>query len=319
MANVQPPQEPPQEAHAEPPSGPPQPALLSQQTRELLNFIREENRANRDYFNFVTKIAVGGISVLLTLTALVVGFFGLRTIHEIEGQARVVTAEEISKMRREIRSRIDKEFDTPLIKATVREAAQQQTKGAAGPLIREEVTKQVAKTISSIAPIQELANASALALSAQGDDALAFDQLESMQKLPADDTRRKIADATIRGVKLERNSHSWRADPWNQPEKQTMDSMLRILKLRPFGDPRGRKSACDTLTLMNLNIVRRKPLMRELVSVALTDPSLDVRESAYRDINTLMYGAAAPVHTAAVLDSDALKSWWSKNESWFPD
>jgi hypothetical protein len=65
----------PQQAHS-------QPAGLSQETRDLLDFVRTENAANREYFNFLLRIAGSLFGALLALAAGVVVFFGWRTIDD---------------------------------------------------------------------------------------------------------------------------------------------------------------------------------------------------------------------------------------------
>jgi hypothetical protein len=109
-----------------------EPPALSPQTRELLDFVREEIESNRAYFTSASKIAIMGITILLTLAAIIYSsVFGWRTIHDIEGQAQSVTVEEISKMRGEIRSRIEArindEFQTDKMQQMIREVAREQT------------------------------------------------------------------------------------------------------------------------------------------------------------------------------------------------
>jgi len=134
MATSPPPQEPkppvepakgPQQAHS-------QPAGLSQETRDLLDFVRTENAANREYFNFLLRIAGSLFGALLALAAGVVVFFGWRTIDDIKKQARAATDAEISKMQEQIHTqlqqRINEEFQTDKMQKLIHDVAVEQTK-----------------------------------------------------------------------------------------------------------------------------------------------------------------------------------------------
>lgn len=105
---------------------------LSAEGQELLRFVREENKANRDYFTSVSKIAIGGISVLLTLALAAVAFFGWRTKQDMEEQAKAVTQAELEKLSGEIRSqiqsRVSGEFQTDKMQKMIHEVAQEETR-----------------------------------------------------------------------------------------------------------------------------------------------------------------------------------------------
>lgn len=117
-------------------------SALSPEALELLRFVREQNQADRDYFDKLAKNLVWGISVLLTLAAGLVVFFGMSTIHDIKSDARSATADEITRMRGEIRSKLADQFSTPTMQRTISDAAVGAVKSA--------VTSEVSSELSSL-------------------------------------------------------------------------------------------------------------------------------------------------------------------------
>src|ERR1017187_6112870 len=137
---------------------PPDPEPLAQsrteQTRDLLQFLREENEANRrasredsEASRSLLRFTVWLVAVPITALILVVGWFGFKSVSDLKDslqkQAEQSTNAEISRMQDEIRRRLNQEFQTPTLQQMVKATAADYTKAQAEPLIRGEVANQV--------------------------------------------------------------------------------------------------------------------------------------------------------------------------------
>ena len=135
---------------------PPQPAgtPTADQTRELLQFLRQENEANRTAIRGDAEAnrkllidTVKLVSIPVGILILIAGWMGFRSINDLkatlEAEARQSTQAEITRMQAEIRTRLGEQFQTPILQKTVRDAAVEATKTAAEPLIKNEVAVQV--------------------------------------------------------------------------------------------------------------------------------------------------------------------------------
>ncbi|MGC2464789.1 MAG: hypothetical protein WA517_06295 [Candidatus Acidiferrum sp.] len=147
-----------------PPGQPAPPATPnSNETRELLKFLGEQNEANRKtirddaesnrkVFLDIMKI----VSIPLSLIILVAAFFGIKSISDIkdalQNEARRETQSEISRMQTEIRNRLDEQFKAQALQTMVKEAARESTKAAAEPLIKAEVQAQVRAGVDALRP-----------------------------------------------------------------------------------------------------------------------------------------------------------------------
>src|ERR1700675_5064859 len=113
----------------QPPQGQPPPPPTppnADQIRDLLQFLRTENEANRTAVRddaesnrklFLDTMKI--VSVPLSLIILIVAFLGVRSISDakalIQSEARTETKSEITRMQQEIRSRLDTQFQTPTL------------------------------------------------------------------------------------------------------------------------------------------------------------------------------------------------------------
>lgn len=187
-------------------------------------------------------------------------------------------------------------------------------------------TESYAKDIEQLGQKSEVA---ILALRAEDDDALAFDRLRQYAALSQTDPRQRSAEAAVNNIVLARNSRPWRLNTFqgNTP----LEVVLRILgHPEIFRDPGSRRSACDSLSLFPWQSVAHRSVFRQLVTLASSDASMNVREAAYRAYGGILMahvdlGSITPQQKAEwnwgirVLDLDALKQDWSRNEHVFPE
>jgi len=133
------------------------------QTRELLQFLREENAANRTAVREDAEAnrrllldTVRLISIPAAVVIAVAAFFGIRSISDLketlEAEARRSTQVEINKMQNEIQNRLSDQFKTPALQQMVNDAAASYTKSAADPLIKQEVATQVRTRVDAEKP-----------------------------------------------------------------------------------------------------------------------------------------------------------------------
>jgi hypothetical protein len=140
---------------------PPQPDPPSEQFRQLLQFMRDENEAYRkasreeaeaarevlsDSIKIVAyPVAIAGL--FFTLLISFAGWMGLRSWHDmkvtIRAQADDATRAEVRAMRQKIQHRLDDEFQDTKIKSTIQQAARDATTTVARPMIQGEVSRRV--------------------------------------------------------------------------------------------------------------------------------------------------------------------------------
>lgn len=133
----------------------PQPDSLD---RELLKFLREESDANRRALREDSDAnrdkLLGTLKIIaypITVALLIAGFLGWRSIADvrqsIQEEAQEETKTEIARMQEEIRQKLTAQFETPQIQKVVKEAAANQTQSVLRPLIVQEVSTDVAKSV----------------------------------------------------------------------------------------------------------------------------------------------------------------------------
>jgi hypothetical protein len=132
-------------------------------TREVLAFLRSENEANRaalredaDKNRKLLTDTIRFTAYPLAAIIAVAAFFGWRSLADlktsIRTEARSETKTEIVRMQGEIREKLQAQFQTPALQKMVREAAEDQTRKAAEPLITSEVEKQVKTRVNAEEP-----------------------------------------------------------------------------------------------------------------------------------------------------------------------
>ncbi len=130
------------------------------QTRELLQFLREENtsyrealrdegEASRKLLLDTVKFASIPLAVIIAIAA-GLGFQSLRDLKQtLQTEARRETKAEITRMQTEIHNTLKDQFQTPALQKMVKEAAGDATKTAAEPLIKTEVATQVKSRVDA--------------------------------------------------------------------------------------------------------------------------------------------------------------------------
>ena len=134
------------------------------QVRELLQFLREENSANRESVRVESESSralllhtLQIVAVPVTIALAIAGFFGWRSIDsfkeslqtELRSEAKRQTDAEISRMQEEVRQRINDQFQTPTIQKVVTQAAVQATTASANSLIKSQVEKEVKNRVAA--------------------------------------------------------------------------------------------------------------------------------------------------------------------------
>ncbi len=196
----------------QPPQGQPsqgQPAPPNpDQTRDLLQFLREENEANRtavrDDAEKNRKLLLDTIkiaSVAISLIVLVAAFFGLKSISDVKDAIRTEagreTQSEITRMQGEIRKRLDDQFQTPALQKLIKDAAKEVTEKSAEPLIKSEVAAQVKSGVDA----QKPAIAAAVAQQTQAAVKQMESEIESIAKKSVDTKVSTEVDPVIRKIK----------------------------------------------------------------------------------------------------------------------
>jgi hypothetical protein len=135
------------------------------QTRELLQFLREENAANRaavredaEASRNLLRHTVWIVSIPVFALVSIAAFLGFRSITDLkqtirdearrETKAEIArmqteTQAEIARMQTEIRTTLQKQFQQPTLQNLVKDAAAESTRTAAEPLIKRAVAAQV--------------------------------------------------------------------------------------------------------------------------------------------------------------------------------
>lgn len=133
------------------------------QTRELLQFLREQNDANRTAIRNEAEAnrkllldTVKFVSIPVAMLIAIAGFLGFRSISDLkatlEAEARRSTQSEIKTMQGEIQKELNEQFQTPSLKAMVQNAAAEYTRTAAEPLIKRNVEEQVKARVAAERP-----------------------------------------------------------------------------------------------------------------------------------------------------------------------
>lgn len=126
--------------------------------RELLKFLREESDANRRALREDSDAnrdkLLGTLKIIaypITVALLIAGFLGWRSIADvkqsIQEETQQETKTEIARMQEEIRQKLTAQFETPQLQKMVKEAATNQTQSVLRPLIVNEVSTDVAKSV----------------------------------------------------------------------------------------------------------------------------------------------------------------------------
>jgi hypothetical protein len=327
----------------------------SDQTRDLLQFLREENAASRSAVREDAEASrkllldtVRLISLPVTALAIIAAFLGFASVRDlkqtIQAEARRQTQTEITRMQGEIRTRLDEQFQTPALQKMVKEAAKESTKAAAEPLIKSEVATQVGSRVDAEKPaiaaavtqqsqiavkqmgsqldslvkksvdvkvstdvdpviqkIKDEGDFQLLITRMNADDAQAFDALSHLPP-SMDPTQRNVAFAALRTVIAANNSGMFTSRQFNSPQS---DDQL-VAYLSNF-DSYSRQAALDALSpKKNLS------LLPKIVEMMMSDPSINVRCSAFRAFNTWTG------QSFQCLDSVNTLSWWTANKQKFP-
>jgi hypothetical protein len=226
---------------------------------------------------------------------------------------------------------------------------QVQLKGAQATInqVRGTATKAVAdnamllKTVRSESEeIQQLGQkdeVAGLALRAEDDDARAFDRLKEYAALPASDPRQGLAESAVNSIVLARNSRPWKPSYFesDMPMQQGFDMLNSFEK---WHDASTRRAICDTVSSYPPEYAARKSVIRQLISIADSDPSLNVREAAYRAYasilfswwltgNAKLFNSMTPEQQTVfrmigitVLDIENLKQDWARRpKNFFPE
>jgi hypothetical protein len=141
----------------------PEPPRFDPQTRDLLQFLREENAANRqaardeaDASRGLLRFTVWLVSIPISLMIVTAAFVGWRSLEDVKrtirSEADHETKAEIARMQVEIRTTLKDQFQTPALQKTVKDAAIEATKASAEPLIKSEVAAQVRSRVDAERP-----------------------------------------------------------------------------------------------------------------------------------------------------------------------
>jgi hypothetical protein len=142
---------------------PPAPAPPSDNTQQLITFLRQESQANRDALREDStanrELLLGAIRIVaIPVGAAIVflGLFGFKSFSDLKDQLQNSATQQINsetlKMQQEIRNRLDDQFKTPVLQGLVRDAARDATEKSAKPLIEAEVKREVQDHIKAEAP-----------------------------------------------------------------------------------------------------------------------------------------------------------------------
>jgi competence protein ComGC len=339
----------------QPPQGQPPPPPTppnANEIRDLLQFLRTENEANRTAVRddaesnrrlFLDTMKI--VSVPLSLIILIVTFLGIRSISDakalIQSEARTQTQSEITRMQQEIHTRLDTQFQTPTLQKLVKDAAVEATQKSAEPLIKSEVASQVKLRVDSERPaiaaavnqqsqlavkqmgsqidslvrksvdakvstdvdpfiqkIKDEADLQLLITRMNADDAGAFDTLN---RLAPTSPQKDVIIAALRSVYAAHNSGMFQTRLFSV--LQTDDQLVAHLS---DADAYGRQAALDA-------IIKKKnlSLLPRIMGMMQSDPSVDVRCSAFRAFNNWTS------QSFQCLDSTGAFTWWAANKQNF--
>ena len=120
--------------------------------RGYLKFAQDQSSEDRAYFDQLFKRTAWFLGVLLAASGAAVAFFGLHTISQLREEMRMVTLEEVGKMRQEVEARVGEEFRTENIHELVRKVAMERTGSEMRSLIKQSVDAQVALGVKAEEP-----------------------------------------------------------------------------------------------------------------------------------------------------------------------
>jgi hypothetical protein len=336
---------------SQPVSSPMPSSPVPEEVRETLQFLRQENDANRTAIRVESEAnrkllldTVKIVSIPVGILILVAGWMGFHSISDLkatlEAEARQSTRDEISRMQVEIRQKLTDQFQTPSLQQMVKQAAAESTKTAAEPLIKSEVATQVksrvdaerpaitsavnqqtqiavkqmgsqidsqvrssvdAKVATSIDPvirrIKDEADLQLIITRMNADDGQAFDSLLHGAPLP-DASEQAAVNAALRSVVSAHQAPVFIQGREFIPPISHAEVLVRLNDPDPFS----REAAVDTLVNP-----RDFTLLPKFVEMMTSDPSINVRCSAYRVFNNWTGQNFVCLNIAPTLE------WWAKH------
>jgi hypothetical protein len=308
--------------------------------------VRQDAESNRNLFLSTLKVVSWPVAVALA----VAGFFGWKSFADMtrtmQSEARLDTRLEIDRMRGEIRKSLNEQFQTAALQQMVRQEAREATSNAATPLIKGEVATQVkirvdaergtiakavtaqtqlavaemtphidsqvkqsvdAKVDGAVQPVIQQLDSLKGDIELQltiarmnADDAEAFDSLVALHAFRDSAQQRAVTEA-VRSVAMAHNGGMYQTRSFKSvlTEEQLMVALIA-------SESTTRQAALDTL------VSTAKPsMLPRIVEVIQSDPSIDVRCSAYRLFNKVTQQAFV------CLDKASLMTWWEVNNSNF--
>jgi HEAT repeats len=131
-------------------------AFLRQESTAQRDALREDSKANRDALLGTLKI----VSYPVAAAIAIIGLLGVKSVSDLKEQLRTTATQEVnravetetSRMQKEIRDRLNEQFQTPRLQSMVKDAARDATDAAAAPLIKREVIGQVKANIEAQRP-----------------------------------------------------------------------------------------------------------------------------------------------------------------------
>jgi hypothetical protein len=284
------------------------------------------------------------VSIPVGALILIAGFLGIKSIGDLkatlEAEARRSTQVEIGRMQGEIRATLAEQFKTPTLQKLIEQAAEESTKKAAEPLIKNEVSTQVRERVDAERPTI----AATVTQQTQAAVKQMGPSIDSLVKGAVDAKISTSVDPIIKQVKDEADLQLL-ITRMNADDGVGFDSLMRLsgsgesgqrtlifsalrsvfvahnqglYTARTFqvaqtdeqlvahlsdADPFPRQAALDAL-LSRRNLA----LLPRIVEMMRSDSSLNVRCSAYRAFDNWTH------QSFQCLDADAAMDWWQKNK-----
>jgi len=155
--------------------------------------------------------------------------------------------------------------------------------------------QQLATARERLQAVERAADLTLLITRMNADDAQAYDSLRIFKGTPAQDASVKAALEAV--VQAHRSPYTQHHPQWKHTlSLQEVDNVLSLEVSRPYD----RLSALEVLMASPI----QKKLFPKLVSMALSDSSLDVRTAATQVLNSWTSNNFRP------LDNDQLTLWW---------
>lgn len=120
--------------------------------KEVLVFVQNQNKSDRDYFDRLFSRTMWAVGIILTAALAVVAFFGVRSYRELKDEMRRQTEDEVRSMRAEVRREIDRQFAAPQIANVIRAVAKERAAGEINKVVRGEVTQSVESAVRQQEP-----------------------------------------------------------------------------------------------------------------------------------------------------------------------